>query len=138
MGQLAHVAEYPDLRVLPDGAGIIKDQVSLFRFLGKAKAHFGQHTHEPLAVGGVLLTAVAADQGEKDMVLPKPFRQKPGAPGGIVPLLFSLLRREKDLGTFVGMCLLLGQNGTSETRLPPVFAHMPGQGISLLFYHACL
>ena len=135
VGELPHVAEDLHLGVFPDGAGVVEDQVGLGRLLGEAEAHFRQHSHEPLAVGGVLLAAVAPDQGQEGVVLPEPLRQKPGAPGGIVPLLLDLLRGEKNVGAFVDIHLL-GQNGTSGNGLAPFSASTPGKGISILFYHA--
>ena len=63
MGQHPQVAEHPLLRVLPDGAGVQNDQVRLLGVLGKGEAAGGQHAHELLAVGHVLLAAEGVHAG---------------------------------------------------------------------------
>ena len=63
VGQGAQVAEHPVLRVLPDGAGVQDHQIRLPGVLGEGEAARGQHPHEPLAVGHVLLAAEGVHAG---------------------------------------------------------------------------
>ena len=62
-GQGAQVAEHPVLRVLPDCAGVQDHQIRLPGVLGEGEAARGQHPHEPLAVGHVLLAAEGIHAG---------------------------------------------------------------------------
>ena len=90
VGQDAQVAEYPLLRVLPDGAGVQDHQVRLLGVLCKGKATVGQHTHQLLAVRYVLLTAEGVHAGHRM-----------GFPGGehLLDLCFKLpLTRQRVLG----------------------------------------
>ena len=64
VGQGAHIAQHPHLRVLPDGAGVDDDDVRLLLVLGKAVAHLGQHAPELLRVRLVLLTAIGVHHGQ--------------------------------------------------------------------------
>lgn len=56
------IAENPVLRVLADSAGVVKNQVSLARFLGEAVAHFKKHTFDSLTVGHVPLTTIGVHE----------------------------------------------------------------------------
>ena len=64
VGQGAHIAKDPLLRVFPHGAGVQQDQVgSLFR-VGKGVPHPGQIAPQTLGVGFVLLAAVGVHKGQ--------------------------------------------------------------------------
>ena len=134
VGELPHVSENLHFGVFPDGTGVIEDQVSLGGLFGEAEAHLRQHSHDPLAVGGVLLAAVAANQRQKGVTLAEVLSQRFRTLGKIFPLLLGLLRWEEDGRTGVGMNLLR-QNGTSKNGQNALFAAMPDADISCLFYH---
>ena len=62
--QSPHIAVNPVLGVLPHGAGIEEDEVSLLLVVGKAEAHLLQHSLDFLPVRHILLAAVGAHQGQ--------------------------------------------------------------------------
>ena len=62
------LAEHPVngfLRVFADGAGVHQHDVGALRVVGELAAHLAQHSHQPLAVRHVLLTAVGVDVGQR-------------------------------------------------------------------------
>ena len=61
--QGAHVAEHPLLGVLPDGAGVEDDEIRLLHILRQGEAALGQHPHELLPVGHILLAAEGIHAG---------------------------------------------------------------------------
>lgn len=64
VGQGAHIAKDPLLRVFPHGAGVQQDQVGpLFR-VGKGVPHPGQIAPQTLGVGFILLAAVGVNKGQ--------------------------------------------------------------------------
>ena len=73
VGEGPHVAQHPQLRVLPDGAGVDDDHIRLSGILGEAVAHLPEHPPDLLAVRLILLAAVGVHQGQGlDGPLPVP------------------------------------------------------------------
>ena len=73
MRSLAHIAEDPHFRVLPDGAGIEDQEVGAALVVRQAEAHVDEHPPDQLAVGLVLLAAEGGDAGQ-------------GLPGQAIPV----------------------------------------------------
>ncbi len=63
VGQNAQVSEHPLLGVLPDGAGVEDDEIRLLHILRQGEAALGQHPHELLPVGHILLAAEGIHAG---------------------------------------------------------------------------
>ena len=63
MGEGAQIAEDPLFCMFPDGAGVQQDQIRLLGVLSKGKAAGLQHSHQPLAVSDILLTAEGLHTG---------------------------------------------------------------------------
>ena len=63
VGQRPQIAEYPLLRVLPDGTGVHHHHVRALRFLADSIAGSHQHSPDPLGIRFVLLAAVGLHIG---------------------------------------------------------------------------
>ncbi len=99
------LAEHPVngfLRVLADGAGVHQHDVGALRIVGEVTAHLAQHSHQPLAVCHVLLTAVGVDVGQR-------LRRAPLVQSAHLVHVFLLPRRflgaDQYLFTFQGVIL---------------------------------
>ena len=62
VGQGAHVAQHPQLCVLPDGTGVDDDDIRHAGILGEGVAHLPKHPSNLFAVRLVLLAAISVHQ----------------------------------------------------------------------------
>jgi len=69
-----NIAKHSVLRMTADCTGVKKYQIGVVGRIGKAKAHFGKHTLNTLAVTDILLTAVGMNKSNRSVT--KPFHKQ--------------------------------------------------------------